>query len=346
MRKLLLLFFLLSVGTVHAQLQRGDRLILFDHAADFRSPQPVPEAGAGLSLYRRTDVERTVLQAGGGFGVALLDGLLVGGQVRASILSGEYGLRAFSLHPFVRYYFLNAAAPGAFGQLQSGVDYDGTDLTAFGSATVSAGVQLPVGGGARLTPYAGYTVAEGANSLQLGARLELRLRYGAADTTPVVRFRRGTLLLGGQLASATLTENTRRLTARTGAHFFLTRRLAVAAVAGYGGSYESYQFRDGDGERYVRFRELHLGAGLRYLLTTGHRLVAYGEAGAGRLWESLDSNAGIDYFPGSFTYVTAGAGAMYLLNAWLAVEAGPQLRYDLTNERWVPGVNFGFRIVL
>ena len=344
MRLLCLLLLTAFSASALAQLHRGDALFAAGETPGFRVPLPVAAPAAPLSLYHDGAYDRTHFRGGATYGVAVLDRLLVGGTVGLDVLFGEYARRTVTLAPLVRYYAVNRAALRAYGQLQSGVRLSSLESAYFRTATIAAGVQLPLGGGALVGPQVAYTVQEGSNLLAAGVHLELQLAAATDEASVGVELDRGRYMLGIGTAGISVTENVKGANVRAGAHYFVTDRLAAAAVIGYDRSNESYDFGNGQ-ERYVRFRTLHLGGGLRaYLADTG-RLLWYGEAGAGRVWESLETNTGIDYFPGGFTYATAGVGGQYFLTPHVAVEAGPQLRYDLTNEAWVVGMNVGIRFL-
>ena len=337
---------LAGLSTVHAQVERGDDLLLLTGIAPFRAPTPIPALANTAGLYRNPSLEETNLYFSAGYGKAIIAPLVIGGRVQGTASFGEYGRHAISLLPFARYYVINTPALLVFGEVASGLEAEPDDTRLFESAELSAGVQLPVGGGAYLSPTLSYQIHEGSNSLALGASLQLLLGDQGEEEAPSRTFRRGELMLGLEGASVNLFESGNSINANLGAHYFLTGRLAVGGLIGYGRSYNYYEIGGSTPDRYVRFSRLHLGAGARYYLTGGDRLVWFAEAGLGRFWESMDTNTGIDYFDGSFTYLTGGVGGQYFVTRRLALEAGPQLRYNLTSEQLIPGLNFGLRFLL
>ncbi len=330
----------------YAQIRKGDGLLYLDRTTSLQAPLPISPFSVGGGLYRDGGLERTTFHLGGSYGLAIVDPVVVGANLYADVSLGEFGGRQVEILPFVRYYPLNTAALMAYAELSSGLYAYRGGSELFKSARLAVGVHLPVGGGALLTPNLGYTVREGRNSLMLGADLQLRLRAGEDDEAPVADFSRGTFMLGAESIKLTLYENGNDIGADVGGHFFLADGFAVTGLIGYQRSYQNYPFGGNTADRYFRLSRLHLGAGARYYLTRDARLVWFGEGGLGRVWESLDTNYGIDYLDPSFTYLTAGVGGQYFLTRRIAVEAGPQVRYDLTHESVIAGINFGVRWVL
>ena len=341
----LLLLLFLSTGLL-AQVRRGDVILELAPASPWGAPGFLPSPASAGGLYRQPDLERSIFFVNANYGVALLDQLVVGGRAGGTITGGEYGRQQFALMPYVRVYPLGNTPLMAYGELSSGLAYDGEDTQAFKAARLAAGIHLPVGGRAFLTPTLAYQINEGPNALQIGAGLQLLLRGEAGDEATPADFSRGRFQLGAEDVSVSLFDGGNTIGADAGAHFFVTDHVAVAALAGYQRSSSNYSFGGSTPDRYFRFTRLHLGAGARYYLTTARRLVWFADAGVGRIWESLDTNVGVDYFDGSFTYLTAGGGGQYFFTSRLSGEAGPQLRYDLTNEQLIPGINFGLRYLL
>ena len=332
--------------TLYAQIERGDGILFLDEPVSILAPLPIPSFSAGGGLYRDGGLERTAFHFGGSYGVAVTDPVVIGASLYSNVGFGEYGNRQVDIMPFARFYPLNTAALMAYAEVSSGLSTyrGGSDL--FKSARLAVGAHLPVGGGTLVTPNLGYLITEGNNSLYLGAGLQFQLRAPGEEATPVADFSRGTLMLGAESIRLTLFDNGNNVGADVGAHFFVTDGLAVAGLIGYHRRYVNYTFGGSTPDRYLRLSQLHLGLGARYYLVRERQLVWYGEAGAGRMWESLDTNYGIDYLDPSFTYLTAGAGGQYFLSRRFSVEAGPQLRYDLTHKALIAGVNFGVRWIL
>ena len=341
---LLLLCLVATVAT--AQIRKGDGLLYLDRFAPLEAPLPIPAFSVGGGLYRDGARQSSFFTLGGSYGRAIADPVVVGVTLYTTGRFGEFGDRQVDLLPFLRYYPLNTTALMAYAEVSSGVTAYRGGSELFKSARVAVGVHLPVGAGALVTPNIGYQIREGNNSLLLGAGLQLLVRDTPEGDAPVATFSRGTLMLGAENIQLTLFEDGNNIGADVGGHFFLSDGFAVAGLVGYQRTYSSYSFGGSTPDRYFRLSRLHLGAGARYYLTRGRRLVWYGEAGVGRVWESLDTNVGVDYLPQGFTYLTAGVGGQYFLTRRLAVEAGPQLRYDLTNEAVIAGMNFGVRWLL
>lgn len=344
----LALFLSLLTTPALAQVSRGSLLLRLTAASPVHSPHPVPEAAAGLGLFRNPAPERTELYLSTNLAYAPLDRLLVGGQFSLSVSAGgDHGRRSYALQPYARYYLVNRAQLLAFGEVSTVIGYDGYDGYGFDRARVAAGLQLPLGGGTYLTPALQYSIGEGENSVGLAVGIEVLLGRRDTSSLPATNMLgRGRVMLGGQSGSYARTTSTNATGLELGGHYLLTDRLAAAALFGYSRSHASYSFRNGTDNRHLTTRELHLAAGLRYYLAVHHRLGYYAEVGAGRVSYTIDTNVGVDYFDPSFTYLTVGGGAQYFLRRHLTLEAGPQLRYDLTNERWVPGLNVGVRVLL
>ena len=185
-KHLLFGLFLLLTLSASAQITRGDVLVMMN--GGYGLP---PAAGLGSLGGTQSEVENFLsyssyhLNVGGTFGYALRDRLVVGAGVGIGLSYGNPApsggssfYYAYTLSPLVRYYVVNREKLGVFAQAVTGASIGKGGFHGFGSLELTAGLQLPLSEGVLLTPTVGY---DGQNPVNVGARLELRLRPGGTN---------------------------------------------------------------------------------------------------------------------------------------------------------------------
>ena len=361
-KHLLFGLFLLLTLSASAQITRGDVLVMMN--GGYGLP---PAAGLGSLGGTQSEVENFLsyssyhLNVGGTFGYALRDRLVVGAGVGIGVSyvnpapsGGSSFYYAYTLSPLVRYYVVNREKLGVFAQAVTGASIGKGGFHGFGSLELTAGLQLPLSEGVLLTPTVGY---DGQNPINVGARLELRLRPGE-EGSPERGFEKGTITLGAQNARLSVRDRTVATAAEVGAQYYLTDRLAAGAQVGVDFlrvGYQEFSRREKNSDSGVG---LSLGASVRYYLTEPRRLSWYVDGGAavtgytgtyhewengvatGMLVQRRRSSLGGEFF--------AGGGAQYMLRQNLALEAGPQLSYTTGPgvRAWNYALAFGFRVGL
>ncbi|MGB3799086.1 MAG: hypothetical protein WA952_04680 [Lewinella sp.] len=340
---------------VHAQIQRGDQIITLKAPSSTTGPSPLYHAPDFGESFFIPSGNRLYFSLSPTYGYALTDRLVAGGTVHLDFDASEAGWSGLlGLSPYLRYYAINREKLGLYGQVSTnlyvaggripGVTIADAGFSAFTTANLQVGVQLPLTSGVRFGPVLEYQIESGRNLLTLGAQIEILLRRdGEAEAGPVSSFRAGSVMLGGQLAGVGFRKNLVYGNFRLGGHYFLADRLAVGLSLG------ASTTRFGVNSIWKGVT-LSTDVSARYYVTTGKRLVWYAEAGGGyftgRQWydDQFDSP---DYQGGYFS-VTGAVGGQYFVRENIALEFGPQWRKVLDDPNWVGSIdlNIGARFFL
>ncbi|WP_116108802.1 outer membrane beta-barrel protein [Lewinella sp. IMCC34191] len=349
-----LLCFCLSLFA-HAQIQRGDQIITLQEPSSTTGPAPIFNAyDFGESSYVPSqDYGQFYLSPT--FGYALTDRLVVGGTVLTLLDIYDRGwIWEIGLNPYLRYYAINGKKLGLYGQVSTvmgvvggrvpDVIIAGKGFYGFETATLRAGLQLPLATDVRFGPVLDYQIEPGRNLLALSAQIEIVLRRGGeAEATPVSTFRAGSVMLGGQLAGVGLRKNLVFGNFRIGGHYFLTNRLAAGLSLGASSTRFGVQ-------TIWKGVTLSTDVSARYYVSTGKRLVWYAEAGGGyytgRQWN--DDQFDSPNYRGDYFSVTGAVGGQYFVRDNFALEFGPQWREVLDNpyEENSIDLNIGARFLL
>ena len=349
----LLLSILLGLTTITAaQIQRGDHLLTLDGEGAFGAGNtaavPLLAGNIGGLIYI-PEYREGLFYTWPTYGFALTNRLVLGSGFGFAAEFGEYSGASYTLSPYLRYYGINRPGLGIYAEARTQVTYAGGTVYAADPITLGAGLQLPLAAGIRFGPTINYVVQEYSNYVQAGARLELVLgRNNRPADTPAAGFRKGSVMLGGQLVSATLRRKFRTAGVTAGGHYFLTDRLTAAVNLGVEDGYREYG-RD-PSLNVFRWYSYSLGLSSRYYLTTQRQLVYFVEAGGGyeRSGGSVTTNDVEDRSSHDGSLITVAAGAQFFIRDRVALEAGPQYRrvFDTDATYGVLAVNFGARFLL
>ena len=353
MRHFTLLILLFSGLTAAAQIQRGDRFFTLDGEGGFGAGNtaavPLLAGNIGGLIYIPKYREGLVY-TWPTYGLALTNRLVLGSGFGFAAEFGEYSGASYTLSPYLRYYGINRPGLGIYAEARTQVTYAGGTVYAADPITLGAGLQLPLAAGIRFGPTISYVVQEYSNYVQASARFELVLgRNNRPADTPAAGFHKGSVMLGSQLASATLRKKFRTVGVTVGSHYFLTDRLTAAVTLGVEDGYRDLGTASSP---YIgRWYSYSIGLGSRYYLTTQRQLVYFVEAGGGYEWfgGSMTRNDVVERrssFRGSL--ITVAAGAQFFIRDRVALEAGPQYRrvFDTDATYSILAVNFGARFLL
>ena len=337
---------LLFLHPAAAQIGRGQWLISLNNffdASTYDVATPIPQPAQTALLRYEPERTLTTLAFGGSGGYALWERLVIGTGVTGYVNFREGAYSGATFTPFVRYYPINRPHIMAFAELRSRVGV-GNSVGVFRSVTPAIGMQVPVGGAVLFTPR--ITIGAPGTKVQLLLGLEARIGERPEEGPVVATLRRGQFMLGGQSGILELAENGHGTGLTLGSHYLLTDRLAVGASAGLGHAVN--RFETGGGDRLeLAVSSLQLAVAARYYLSGGQRVLYYTEAGGGRVWARVDTDLNNVVLPDvTDNFLNLGAGAQYYLRSNLALEAGPQVRFDFTTDQWIYGLNTGLRILL
>lgn len=333
---ILLLAVVLSAPTT-AQIKKGTRQVITKITSrdiQFR-PQYAPAIAGGV-IQELPNVQRSVADFGGSYGVALRDNIVVGGAVQANLSFGENGtgLDYLMVCPWGRYYPYNEPELQGYGQLQTGLTYVNDEFEVLSRVIASAGVHLPVGNTLQITPNLSYAIQDGSNELGLGAQLEYHFSgEETEEPDPTDKFRTGTVRLGGGLVRTGYSDRVFRIGTRVGWQYSIQERWAVGTDIGY--SYDRTTFDNGSSggsKPFFRTSDLSLGLNTRYYVAPDQRVSYYGEAGAGYVSSNFKASYSGGRESDGFGYLRLGAGAQLLACENVVLEAGPEFRLDLYNE--------------
>ncbi|WP_238752296.1 hypothetical protein [Neolewinella maritima] len=326
-----LILSLLVTASVSAQIQRGDRFLSVDGRAGASltgaSVTPLVSGDLGGIVLPGTFSEG-LAYATPAYGLALTDRLIVGGSLTAVHPFGSRSdIGSIGLSPYLRYYGINRAQLGVYGQVMTGLGYRNGDLTGPDAVTVGAGLQLPLAVGARFGPSVDYVIGGAGNTLELGIRVELILgRNNRLQEAAVGSFSKGAIMLGSQFVGAVVREDVSSAGVVVGGHYFLTDRLTAAPTIGM----EGYQtdFSRPNVTRITTLRNYAVGLSSRYYLTTERHLLWFAEAGVGYQtnYSRRDFGNGEIRSSSDVFLLTASAGGQLFIRDNVALEAGPQFR--------------------
>ncbi len=366
MKQYVYLFLLVCCSTpLFSQIQRGDRLIMMNGAGGVVAPYASELGSLTFRDFGNFTDDQVALNLRVRYGYALRDRLVVGTGVGVGLTYQDGLSTGFGLSPFARYYFLNRSTLGVFAEAGTGISsyrYGDSEreFSAFGQLDLSAGIQVPLAPGLLLTPAVGYSVWEGSNTVSVGVGLELLLQPDEDDAEVVGSFGKGTLTLGAQSAHLNFQESIFSGGFTAGGQYFLTDRVAVGAQLGLSVLRVELPDSDPDLGNSQRAYSLGVGGSLRHYLGSPQRLRWFVDGGGGVTYSrhtvqlsdgSTAGNGLISHTNQSINpYIAAGGGAQYFLRDNVALEVGPQLRYNLGDNssqgRWLPGIHFGFRVGL
>ncbi len=352
MRILPLILLLLGTLTATAQIQKGDRLLRLDAAL---SPGNVGSSGNLFQLAYYPSASYGVVNGSVSYGFALTDRFVLGARVSGYQTFGEdpqfpgANDGSVGINPYARYYLINRASSMVFGELATGA------TLASGSAgriaddfRAGVGMSLPITSGVLATPTLDYNFGDGLNNVALGLHLEFVLgRNTRSEDTPVASFSKGSLLLGGQFAGLSVLRDGIAGGLAVGGSYFLTDRLTLAAALqlsgnSYGPEAFNRPFLD------IKSRAIQLGPeiGSRYYITTGRRLVYFGEVGIGYVYakSSFTSSTFDTEVKSSYFTASAGVGAQYFVRDNFALELGPSYQRALDADILFSGIALSFGV--
>ena len=236
-----------------------------------------------------------------------------------------------------------------YGQLSTGFSIDNfKSLSAFDGLSALVGLHYPLVPGVLLTPSIGYGRSEDYSVLFLGAGVQLVLgKNNRPEERAVGSFQRGDLLAGAQGVNLNFTESTTSYGTDLGAYYFLTERFALGVAMGLSRSGQRYISSAGD-EKNVYY-DLSAGIGTRYYLTTEQHTIWFVEAGASYDYDNVRSTIS-GSADRNAVQLLGGAGAQIFVRDNVALELGPQLRYNIVGQEYLPtvsvGMIFGIRFLL
>ena len=347
------LFILLFSGlTAAAQIQRGDHLLTLDGEGGFGagSTAAVPLLAGNIGgLIYIPEHREGLVYTWPTYGFALTNRLVLGSGFGFAAGFGELSSPSYSLSPYLRYYVVNRQSVGVYAEVRTVVSYVDRAFSAVDLFTLGAGLQLPLAAGVRFGPTVDYVIGGRNNYVRVGGRLELILgKTSRPADTPAAGFRKGSIMLGSQLVSATLRKKFRTAGVTVGGHYFLTDRLTAAVNLGVEDGYREYG-RD-PSLNVFRWYSYSLALSSRYYLTTQRQLVYFVEAGGGyeRFGGSVTTNDVEDRSSHDGSLITVAAGGQFFIRDRVALEAGPQYRrvFDTDATYGVLAVNFGARFLL
>ena len=315
-----LLLVWVSVVT-YAQIQRGDHIITLDRFTNLLS---TAEDFGGVKF--ETDHTYTFLSLSATNGYALTNRIVIGGTPGVELLiSRDYRYYNFTIDPYLRYYVVNQAQLGIFGQVSTGLSVGEYGVAAFHNTTLRAGLQLPLTSGVRIGPALDYVFLEELNRTSLGVNLEIVLSTRGVGKQPLGKFGEGSVMIGGQLGNVWRRKTVVGGQLNVGGYYFLTDRLATGLSVDVTGGRRKNVSTGG-----LHASGIHLlsNVGLRYYVTTGQRLVWYGEVGGGYVYSTWRTPTHDSYNQVTENaWVLSGAvGGQYFLRENIALEFGPQFR--------------------
>ena len=289
------------------------------------------------------------------YGFALTNRFVLGARVSGYHTIGADpqfpGANGGSVHidPYARYYLMNRVSTMVFGELATGA------RLASGSAgdiaddfRAGVGMSLPITAGILATPMLNYNFGSSLNGVALGLHLEFVLgRNTRSENAPVGSFTKGSLTLGGQSAGISLLRDGVAGGLSVGGSYFLTDRLTLAAalqVSGYSYGPETFSLPSSD----FKSRSIQFGPeiGSRYYITTGRRLVYFGEVGIGYTYANSSFTAPSFNNEITNSYVTAsvGIGAQYFVRDNFALELGPSYQRVLDADLSFSNIALGLGV--
>lgn len=340
MQKFLLLVFLLTSLSLSAQMRQGDRLISTVNTGSSLFPIPDPVAGAQLSFHPSADAFYASFAAS--YGYAVLDRLMLGSYVNGYYTSQEQSFSRYDLTPFVRYYVLNREKLQVYGEIGSNITNSGnSSFSAFTSATLSAGVQVPLAPDVFFTPALSYFAHAGRNSLTLGTGLQLRLGQREGEERVIGRMARGQFMLGANSVGLFRRRNYFSGNVNLGGHYLLTDRLALGLTAG--GNYADFDVTSSGFP--TNTSGVVLGTSARYYLNNERHVLWFAEAGAGRTWSRQKYRTQRDVTL-SYTSLMLGGGAQVFIREHISLEVAPAIRYNTLTDAASLDLGFGIRFGL
>lgn len=344
------LFITLLCGpSLQAQLSKGT---LYLGSSSYRDINAVQSDWGSLSLNALENSSFLEFSLSPEVAIFLSDRIMVGGRFLFGMATDfEASGSAVGLNPLARYY-LNPKANNThfFGQASLGATFQ---LTENGSALFQS--QLGVGMTHFIAPGIGLDVAltfddpdfESSldGSLALSTRLNIYLdRNSRANyRTAVSGITRGTWMLGGttsnfRLSTAALkTSNdpSYAFEITPSALYFVGNRLGIGAAFNVGMSGNSDFFKS---------RTIGIAPQLRYYLSPQQRTQWF--VGTGFSVQSVKAELLEIEYKAESTNIFLGGGVNSFITPNLAFELGPNLNYDVNQEKLTLGINLGVQFFL